>query len=184
MLKKVAIKLDEATDRLTSDEILEICQKVSPASIRKLRFILISLFFVHISWYSLTNLSNTHIVTTGGRLFEGYLDGMSSWATHKRWKDISRNFDPNEIDNMDLQDVQNEIVERERGTFHGFVITSCANIGNKGQRQLFFHTFIARYHGLSRSGCETLSKFGLTMRRTSYDTHRKGTIMTARSHTR
>lgn len=106
-------------------------------------------------------------VTTGGMLFEMYLDGMSSWSAHKMWKKIKGSVGARGVP-LDIGE-QDYLIRSERGEFHGFVIKSCANIGNNGKRQLFFPTFVARYHGLSRMGSQMMSHYGFNMTKSNYD---------------
>lgn len=70
----------------------------------------------------------------------------------------------------------NAILKRERGSFHGFVITACGNISTKLRRQRFYLTFVARYHGLSRKGIELLAHFGLLVKMSTYDAMEKSAM--------
>ena len=68
------------------------------------------------------------------------------------------------------------LLEREKGHFHGFIMTSCGNISTKLRRQRFYLTFVARYHGLSRKGIELLAHFGLLVKMSTYDAMEKAAL--------
>lgn len=119
----------------------------------------------------------------GGLLFECYLEGLSSFTTHKKWRSIQASVAVDNAYQADLQE-QNDIVQKEKGDFHGFVLKSTANIGNTGKNQLFFLTFVAKYHGLSNMGAEILGKYGFGTMRTQYHSLKEKTIDAARARTR
>jgi hypothetical protein len=64
-----------------------------------------------------------------------------------------------------------QMVERDGGCFHGFVLMGVGNVGSNGKRQLYYPTFSARFHGLSRQGVQLMSHFGGMMSITTYDRH-------------
>ena len=101
-------------------------------------------------------------VLTGGRLFEMYLVTLASHKSNAMWKKIQKAVANNPATEVSLED-QNEIIDREQTNFHGFVLLACNSIGRKGKKQMFYSTFIARYHGLSRMGAELLAKYGYAM---------------------
>ena len=47
-----------------------------------------------------------------------------------------------------------------------------ANTGTLGRQQLFYHTFVAHYFGLSRGGIDTLSRYGYVLPLRSFDSCR------------
>jgi hypothetical protein len=106
-------------------------------------------------------------VLTGGLLFELYLVSLASRKSHKVWNKIQNAIARNPDTVVSLAD-QNEIIDREQTQFHGFVLLGCSSIGRNGKKQMFYSTFIARYHGLSRMGAEMLAKYGFNMSRTMY----------------
>jgi hypothetical protein len=61
------------------------------------------------------------------------------------------------------------VVQRDAGCFHGFVLMGFSNMCRKSKRQLYFPTFCARFHGLSRQGVQIMSHFGCLMSITTYD---------------
>ena len=101
-----------------------------------------------------------------------YLEMMGSSESYKLYRSwVRRNTDG-------VMDVggYNAILKRERGSFHGFVITACGNISTKLRRQRFYLTFVARYHGLSRKGIELLAHFGLLVKMSTYDAMEKSAM--------
>jgi hypothetical protein len=73
-----------------------------------------------------------------------------------------------------------QMVERDGGCFHGFVLMGVGNVGNNGKRQLYYPTFSARFHGLSRQGVQLMSHFGGMMSITTYDRHQAAFLTTIR----
>jgi hypothetical protein len=59
--------------------------------------------------------------------------------------------------------------ERDGGCFHGHVLLAVGNLGNNGKRQLYYPTFSARFHGLSRQGVQLMSHFGGLMSISTFD---------------
>ena len=108
---------------------------------------------------------------------------MASRKSHKDWMKIQRAVARNANTVVSLP-VQTEIIEREQSQFHGLVLLGCNSIGRNGKKQMFYATFIARYHGLSRMGSEILAKYGYTMSRTMYYDMRRELIEKARANTR
>jgi hypothetical protein len=76
------------------------------------------------------------------------------------------------------------IVERDGGCYHGFVLMAIGNLGNNGKRQLYYPTFCARFHGLSRQGVQLMSHFGGLMSITTYDRHKKDFLVAIRAENR
>jgi len=57
--------------------------------------------------------------------------------------------------------------------FHGWLIMQINSIGNKGKRQMFYVTFIAKYFGLSREGIDIMAGYGYGVTLDMYDKLRK-----------
>jgi hypothetical protein len=108
-------------------------------------------------------------VTTGGRLFDLFLENMGSYTSHRQLqKHKAMCIDAGE-DSLMTEDEEAVIMNRERGSFHGYVLAATTNVGNAGKPQVFYTTFAARYHGLSRTGIDLLAFFGYAMPSTNYD---------------
>jgi hypothetical protein len=76
------------------------------------------------------------------------------------------------------------MLERDGGCFHGFVLMAVGNVGNNGKRQLYYPTFSARFHGLSRQGVQLMSHFGVLMNISTYDRHKKDFLVNIREMNR
>jgi hypothetical protein len=122
---------------------------------------------------SIFNLTNPilHAVPRGGLAFERFLRIMGSEASlktlHNR-EDANEMFDVSEKVTAAEYD---KMLERDGGCFHGFVLMGVGNVGKNGKRQLYYPTFSARFHGLSRQGVQLMSHFGGFMSISTYDRH-------------
>jgi hypothetical protein len=52
--------------------------------------------------------------------------------------------------------------------FHGFMVTA-QSLYNAQNKQRFYMTFVARYHGLSQMGSDLMSSLGWLVPSTTYD---------------
>jgi hypothetical protein len=175
LLRKLGKAMKTEVSRIQTDVILDMSQQIAPGRICK--------WCIYFQSFLLFLLSRNVIVRTGGLLFEAYLDGFSGWATHKKWKAIRRRFEHDEEDRPS-QDEESELLESERGDFHGFVLKSIASIGNNGKSQLFYLTFACRYHGLSRMGSDLLAHYGFNTKASMYDMEVIKAIQTGRNEAR
>ena len=105
---------------------------------------------------------------TGGRLFELYLDMMGSRTSHEAYRSFLHNNKDDEDAYMPADEMQ-AILERDKGSFHGFIMISVGNISTKVRRQRFYLSFVGKFHGLSRKGLQLLSYFGILIKPTVYD---------------
>jgi hypothetical protein len=112
------------------------------------------------------------VVPAGGRLFETFLEMMGTPESYKSYRMCCRNGNNSLMTDAEYATV----LRREKGSFHGFVITACGNISTKLRRQRFYITFVARYHGLSRKGIELLGHFGLLVKITTFDIMQKNAL--------
>ena len=98
---------------------------------------------------------------------------MGSWTTHKLLGS-KRAESAREGEIVPLSDDEFEQVwARERKCFLGFILMSTGNIGSTGKSQMFFPTFAARFHGLSRQGTSCLAAHGFLLPIASYDRQEK-----------
>ena len=101
-----------------------------------------------------------------------------------KWKSLYKARHPNgDQVQVSLED-EHWLINKTRHKFQGWVVATTGTIVRKARKQLFYDTFIARYHGLSRDGSDTLSKFGVTMKKSSYDTRRMEVLEQARNETK
>ena len=117
-------------------------------------------------------------MSTGGELFEQYLTVASSFTSHRLWRAV--------CSTGDLADPATEqtLIDKEACRFHGWVLMQCGSIGAKGRRQLFYCSFMAKYHGLSRQGREILAQFGFMTKKSSFDKIFKEILAESKRRTR
>jgi hypothetical protein len=65
------------------------------------------------------------------------------------------------------------IVDKCKSQFHGWVLLHANSVGCSGRNQMFYVTFVAHYHGLSRDGIDLCAKFGYGVNLNKFDTDRK-----------
>jgi hypothetical protein len=94
-----------------------------------------------------------------------YLEAMGSWKSNKEVRRYTRE-NPGQRLSHQLESV---VLNCERNSFFGWVLSSISNIGNKGKTQLFYLSFTARFHGLSIMGQSILASHGFMMKVTMYN---------------
>ena len=60
-------------------------------------------------------------------------------------------------------------VHDEASCFHGYMLHACAKVSNAGKRQLFWTTWNATFHGLSRIGLFLQSQLGFMSKPSTFD---------------
>jgi hypothetical protein len=63
----------------------------------------------------------------------------------------------------------NETFQSEKLLFHGHALCVCSRINNNCQKQLYYRTLNAVFHGLSRSGIEVQAQYGFMMKLSTFD---------------
>lgn len=108
-------------------------------------------------------------VPFGGALFEAYVLIFGSWKSHNQLKALKAQSDDSEDDGaFDLAAAQ-EILQREKLHFLGFVLFVTSRIRTGCRDQMFYYTYNATYHGMSRQGVRVQSKLGFMMPLSSFD---------------
>ena len=79
---------------------------------------------------------------------------------------------------------EDELIRHNSNGFIGWLIFHTAKIGGLCRRQLFYHTFVAHYFGLSREGIDTLSRYGYTLPIRSFDDNREDILLDNLTKTR
>ena len=75
-----------------------------------------------------------------------------------------------DISNEDMTVAQfNEVFKQERLLFHGHAISVCSRMNSNCQKQMYYNTLNAVFHGLSRSGMEVQSQLGYMMKLSTFD---------------
>jgi hypothetical protein len=52
--------------------------------------------------------------------------------------------------------------------FHGYLLYHCNSISKTAVKQMFYLTFAAKFHGLSKTGIKMLSKYGFLSKLSSF----------------
>ena len=119
----------------------------------------------------MTTKSITLTVPRCGLLFEVYMTVCASWSQNRKWNQLLHGIQNDNDPNMEAlsDDDQNQLIQDNSNGFIGWLLFTCSSIGIHGRRQLFYHTFVSHYFGLSRQGIDTLSKYGFTQSLRSFD---------------
>jgi hypothetical protein len=124
-------------------------------------------------------------VPSGGRLFYHFILNYGSWYTWQIWKAHKKENGQQAAPETPFSEQRWEAVRhKEGGAFHGFVLSVTRNVVKQARKQLFFTTFAARFHGLSRQGCELLAGFGWMMKARHYDSQEQKAVSRAVDETR
>ena len=210
MLKQLFKHFKYYDKRINRDHLMAVCQRLFPSPIRtfffELRLISFYKFFLQYFFgnavYLLqirrnlknnkTNISLIQIyhfytifsptVSTGGKIFHCYLNLASSSTTYDWWmgrcrqRERSTNLHvPLTLDEMD------RVLDAEGNFFHGFILQSIHMSGH-ARTQLFYPTFAATCHGLSKMGRDMFASYGFCTPHTSY--HRLRDDIVARANQR
>ena len=171
LLKKVGKQLAEHDDRVTAEQLLAISQEIKPS---KLGHAAISSF--HSLLVFLRQIVTTHtlfLVTSGRRLFDYYVTLCGCYSLQEKWRCFLDKTDCEGNYQMCTPEESKPILEEEKNNFLGFCLTTCARVVAKSRSQLFFHTWNAVFHGLSRLGLHVQSVMGFMQKKSTFDTQRQ-----------
>jgi hypothetical protein len=98
-----------------------------------------------------------------------FLDMAGSYTSYKHTKKFMKN-NPGIIMPVAMQE---QILGRDTNAFCAWVLTSINNMGLTGKIQMFFMSFTAQFHGLSRMGMTILASYGFMMKKTMFDDTRQ-----------
>ena len=118
-----------------------------------------------------------HTVPTGGVLFEYFMMTTAGYSNHRTFSSL-------DDDPQSDTDKRKAIVDNNTNTFIGWIIFHIASLGTNGRRQLFYHTFLSHYYGLSRNGIECLHRFGFMCALTNFDSMRQEVLHESIENTR
>jgi hypothetical protein len=145
--------MSATTSRLSVAEVLEMCHVQDPVPYRKTIVIVIT--------------PNYNLVPTGGKLLAGYLTMNAPPGLYKIWRRYHRQWkhgDTTPYTTEEFAPVLRIIGPR----FHGYMLTA-QSLFKAQNKQRFYMTFIARYHGLSQLGSDLLASMGWLVPSTTYD---------------
>ena len=105
-----------------------------------------------------------------GYLFEHYMFSASGYAANRSWLSKVNEL----VDGAHLSVAyQASVLSDNQVRFHGWLLVQINSVGNKGKRQMFYVTFIAKYFGLSREGMDLLAAYGYGVTLDMFDNLRK-----------
>ena len=107
------------------------------------------------------------IVPTGGLLLAGYLTMNAPPELFKKWRRYHRYWKNGQTESMTAAEFT-PWLQVIASRFHGYMITAQC-LYNAQNKQRFYLTFVARYHGLSQMGSDLMSSLGWLIPSTTYD---------------
>ena len=108
------------------------------------------------------------VVPKCGKLFEWYMDSASPYQSFRVWRKLvkeSVSQPPSAISDAD----QDMLITHNSNSFIGWLLFHLSAISTQCRRQMFYHTFVLQYYGLSRNGIDLLSKYGYCQSIRSFD---------------
>lgn len=177
-VKKVGKLIGQARSRLSTDEIFDMCQACGSIPLGNHGFL------KHVLPAPINILEKPFLVPSGGHLFYHFMINYASWFTWEIWKAHKRENGLTAPQTPFSEERWEAIRNKEGGAFHGFVLSVTRNVVKQARKQLFFTTFAARFHGLSRQGCELLAGFGWMMKARHYDSQETKAVSRAMAETR
>ena len=110
---------------------------------------------------------------SGGKVFEDYVKLCGSWSSFEALKVVHLQLADEDMPDEPNADICNKILEDESSFFHGYILHVCAKVSTQGRRQLFWSTWNATFHGLSRMGLFLQAQLGFMTKPSTFDTQRK-----------
>lgn len=118
--------------------------------------------------FSVQYIIHTRVVPECGKLFEWYMDVCAPYAQNRKWNKILN--DAEAGDGFPIEPiVQQDIKVSNANGFIGWCLYHVSSIGSASRRQMFYHTFVATYFGLSREGIDMLSRYGFAQALRTFD---------------
>lgn len=108
----------------------------------------------------------------GGFLFEYYLLTASGYSDNRMFRQAIHRVTQNGDEWIGHPD-EEYLINATGAKFAGWLLFHVSNIGTNGREQLFYLTFAAKYHGLSRQGIDVLSKYGFATNMSRFDDMRR-----------
>ena len=108
----------------------------------------------------------THIVPTGGKLFENFINNCLSYSNHRKWTS-HKQAHPNAPLGGELFEA---IVEAESSNFMSMVWLALGNMGTAAIVQQHYLSFLLKFKGCSRSARAIGAQMGWCSKSSSFDT--------------
>jgi hypothetical protein len=145
--------MSNTRSRLSTNDILNMCHLEDPVPYRKNT--------VDVS----SNIPS--LVPTGGLLLAGYLTMNAPPGLYKTWRRYHREWKNGVVEPLTIAEFE-PLLKIIGPRFHGYMITA-QGLFNAQNKQRFYITFVARYHGLSTLGSDLMSSLGWLVPSTTYD---------------
>ena len=116
------------------------------------------------------------VVPQCGKLFEWYMDSASSYQNFREWRKLVKQSVsqlPPVISDVD----QDTLITNNSNGFVGWLLFHLSSISTACRRQMFFHTFVLQYYGLSRNGIDLLSRYGYCQSIRSFDNSKEEALL-------
>ena len=110
-------------------------------------------------------------------LFEYFIATTAGYSNYRSFCSLDNDPETN-------TEKRQALVDSNTNTFVGWIIFHIASLGTNGRRQLFYHTFISYYYGLSRNGIECMHRFGYMSAVTNFDAMRQEVLHESIENTR
>ena len=118
--------------------------------------------------YTVLYSNTVYVVPRCGKLFEWYMEVCAPYTQHRRWiKELTAA--EGEEGFPIRTDIENDIKTCNANGFVGWCLYHLSAIGSRCRRQMFYHTFVSTYFGLSRDGVDMLSRYGFTQALRTFD---------------
>ena len=98
---------------------------------------------------------------------ECFVTLMGSWKQHKMYREKKKRKDALGQDIAYTAAEMDVLLSAEGNRFHGFMLNGLQMSG-QARNQLFYTTFAATAHGLTKSGMDLMSSYGWTLPHTSF----------------
>ena len=182
---KLSNMVSRHSERITHDQWFEYAAASSPSNIGTPSHIFNGFYHLYLLCVSLciNHFVQFLVVPDCGKLFEWYMDVCAPYAQNRIWNNVVSAAEQGNGFPLD-QDVQHAIKSHNANGFVGWCLYHVSAIGTASRRQMFYHTFVATYFGLSREGIDMLSRYGFTQALRTFDDTRDDMRITNFTKTR
>ena len=164
-LLKVAEHYRHHTEFLSSDKLLEGCATLCPSETGHFRC-----FFFSVQT---SNLKHAREGFPGGQPFLDFLEMQGRQVSVQKFAEIQEGAARGTMTPVRQLDEFSGIVEKEKSSFLGFMLSALAKISNFSKARQYHCTSSALHHGLSRYGHHFQAHLGNMMKISNFDRERR-----------
>ena len=146
---------------LDVDTLLEICERARPSN----RGGSTNLFFCVFSKLSFLGMP-------GGQLFQDFVEMQGNEVSLVWLKEVCEGMDTELLTREEQLEKFALIVDKEKNTFLGFMLSAFAKVSNHAKARQYLCTSSAVHHGLSRQGHNLQAQLGYLMKQGCFDGER------------